>query len=90
MFDFNWKRIIVLCTEMNLIDYELIQNCLTTNWYECLTVHWKKMFTVKCYVNEWNGKLNEQGTEMKVFKGMFDWNYWMTYTHALIIFEHNS
>ena len=68
----NWKGTIVLCTEMNLIDYELIQNCLTTNWYECLTVHWKKMFTVKCYVNEWNGKLNEQGTEMKVFKEMFN------------------
>ena len=32
-----------------------------------------------------NGKLNEQGTWKKVFKEMFDWNYWMTYMHALLI-----
>ena len=43
------------------------------------------MLTVKSYVNEWNEKLNKQGTEMKVFKEMFDWNYWMAYKHALLI-----
>ena len=30
------------------------------------------MLTVKCYVNDWNRKLNEQGTEIQVLKGMFD------------------
>ena len=30
----NWKRIILLSTEMKLIDYELIRNCLTINWME--------------------------------------------------------
>ena len=32
------------------------------------------MLTIKCYVNEQNGKLNEQGTGKKVFKEMFDRN----------------
>ena len=27
---------------------------------------------------------------MKYFKGKFDWNYWFTYMHTLIIFEHIS
>ena len=43
------------------------------------------MLTVKCYVNEWNGKLNEQSTGKKVFKEMFEWNYWIAYMHALLI-----
>ena len=41
----NWKGTIILCTEMNLIDCEMIRNCLTANWKKCLTVHWKKCLT---------------------------------------------
>ena len=69
----NWRNVWLL-TERNVWLYTERNIWLYTELNVWLK-HWKEMLTIKCYVNEWNRKLNEQGTEMKLFKEMFDWNY---------------
>ena len=48
------------------------------------------LFIELCQVNNWSWEDKWIRYKLKDFKRKFDWNYWLTYMHALTIFEHIS